>query len=129
MIGSENVEVQNHTYNIHSTRKGRIGCMQRHAESLEKYEQVLADDIISLQNKIFSYTGKLPNTFTYPYGRSSKNTDAIIKELGFQATLSCDYGINLITKDPKSLFGLKRICRSHGVSLRRFLKEAFKTIK
>jgi hypothetical protein len=28
--------------------------------------------------------------------------------MGFEATLTCDYCINIITKNPDDLFGLKR---------------------
>ena len=129
MTDSGYVEVQNHTYNLHKMSNGRIGCMQCHAESAEKYEQLLTDDITKLQNKIFESTGKSPNTFTYPYGKFNNNSELIMKKLGFKATLSCQYGINAIKKDPERLFGLKRICRSHGYNMKKLLKEAQKTIK
>jgi peptidoglycan/xylan/chitin deacetylase (PgdA/CDA1 family) len=129
MLDSGHVEVQNHTYNLHSPGKGRLGSMQKRKESLEDYEKVITDDITKLQRQIESYTGKVPNTFVYPYGKSSKNTVAIIKKLGFKATLSCDYGINIITNNPESLFDLKRICRSHGRPIEKVLTKGFKTIK
>ena len=129
MIDSGNVEVQNHTYNLHAVNKGRIGCAQMSGEALSHYEKIMKDDIGKLQEEITVMTGETPNTFTYPYGRSSKNTDAILKELGFQATLSCDYGVNLITKDANGLYGLRRICRSHGQSVEKVLTEAIKTLK
>lgn len=126
MIASGLVEVQNHTYNLHNYGKGRKGCLQCSNESFEEYEQVLIKDIGKLQSEIFSYTGNLPNTFTYPFGKSSENTEIVIRKLGFQATLSCDYGINLITKDPETLFGLKRICRSHGDTMENIIIKAQK---
>lgn len=121
MQSSGYVEIQNHTYNLHSTNKGRTGCMQRSGESFTQYEQVLTDDIGKFQEEIFLMTGVTPNTFTYPYGKSSKNTDLVLKKLGFKASLSCKYGVNRITKNPDELFGLKRICRSHGKSIKKFL--------
>ena len=129
MIGSGYVEVQNHTYNLHNAKKGRIGCTQMSGESLSHYEKIMMDDVGNFQEKIMSMTGKTPNTFAYPYGRSSKNTDTILKQLGFKATLSCDYGVNLITQDKNGLFGLKRICRSHGQNIEKVLTEAMKTLK
>ncbi|MPM31073.1 hypothetical protein SDC9_77626 [bioreactor metagenome] len=128
MIDSGLVEVQNHTYNLHSI-KGRFGCLQLSSESFEHYEQVLTDDIEKLQNELLIITGSLPNTFTYPYGKKSDSTEKVIKKLGFEATLSCDYGINIITSDPDVLYGLKRICRSHGGDLGKFLKEGQKTLR
>lgn len=129
MVRSGYVEVQNHTYNLHATTKGRIGCMQKSGESLTQYESTIIDDVSKLQEEIALMTGIIPNTFTYPYGRSSKDTDAILKELGFKATLSCDYGVNLITKDPNGLFDLKRIARAHGQSVQKIIADAMKTLK
>lgn len=128
MLDSGCVEVQNHTYNLHKYSKSQIGCKQRANESDADYEKILVEDIGKLQEEITQKTGCTPTTFAYPYGRSSNNTDAILKKLGFKATLTCDYGINNITKDPDCLFGLKRICRSHNQSMGKFLIEAFKTI-
>jgi len=129
MIDSELVEVQNHTYNLHFYNKGRIGCAQISGESLTHYEKIMTEDIGAFQKEITAMTGETPNTFAYPYGRSSKNTDAILKGLGFKATLSCDYGVNLITKDKNELYDLKRIARSHGHSIEKLLPEAMKTLK
>ena len=129
MLDSGCAEVQNHTYNLHKYCKSRIGCKQMPNESDADYEKLLKEDIGKLQEEITDKTGYTPTAFAYPYGKSSKNTDAILKKLGFKATLTCDYGINQITKDPNSLFGLKRICRSHNQSIRKVLAEANKTIR
>lgn len=128
MIDSGFVEVQNHTYNLHGTGNPRFGCMQISYESFDTYHDVLIEDIQKLQEEILFHTNKVPNTFAYPYGKCSENTDIILKELGFLATLSCDYGINLITKDPETLYGLKRVGRAHGASIEKVLQKAYKTI-
>ena len=129
MLDSGYVEVQNHTYNLHSLNNKRVGCMQTSAESFTQYEKILTEDIGKFQEQLTMMTGDTPNTFAYPYGRFNANTDLILKNLGFQATLSCQYGINRITKEPDSLFDLKRICRAHGQSLENVLKEALKTVE
>ena len=128
MLDSGLVEIQNHTYNLHSTTNGRIGCMQKYGESDAHYEQILTEDVNQLQEEMAQNLGITPNTFAYPYGRSSKNTIPILKSLGFKAGLSCDYGVNLITKDPDTLFALKRICRAHSKSAEKMIKEGMKTI-
>lgn len=117
MLDSGPVEVQNHTYNLHEISGGRTGCMRKPGESPERYEKVVADDVGRLQKEIAERTGFTPNTFAYPYGKSSESTDDILKKLGFRATLSCDYGVNLIGGDPDGLFGLRRIERTHGWSV------------
>ncbi|NLJ31151.1 MAG: polysaccharide deacetylase family protein [Clostridiales bacterium] len=123
------VEIQNHTYNLHSDKNGRIGCKQMRGESDAHYEQVLSEDLMKCQEEIRANIGATPNTFTYPYGESSKNTDGILKKLGFQATLTCKYGVNMVGKGQNTLYGLKRICRMHGVSLKKALEEGMKTLK
>jgi peptidoglycan/xylan/chitin deacetylase (PgdA/CDA1 family) len=126
MLASGCVEVQNHSYNLHRIGKSRYGCKQNKSETFSQYEQILKDDIDRLQNEITYMTGVTPTTFTYPYGDYSENTDSVLKKLGFKCTLSCKYGINIITKDPEKLFGLKRICRSHRYGIRKLLKEVMK---
>jgi len=129
MINSGLVELQNHTYNMHINCKGRFGCTQKWGESDEEYEKFIMDDLGKLQDRIKEMTGKLPTAFAYPYGKLSGCTDEILKKMGFKATLSCRYGINVITKNPETLYGLKRICRAHGKNLNNLIKEAMKTLK
>ncbi|PKM62406.1 MAG: polysaccharide deacetylase [Firmicutes bacterium HGW-Firmicutes-21] len=129
MINSGHVEVQNHTYNLHSTRSDRYGCAQKENEAFAIYRDVLAEDINKLQNQLMANSGVTPNTFTYPYGRFNDNTVIIIKELGFKASLSVLYGLNKITKDKECLYDLKRICRSHGVPIEKLLKDVAKTVR
>lgn len=128
MLETGLVEVQNHTYNLHRAGKGRTGCMQMAGESLSHYEEILKNDVGDFQDQLTRMTGCTPNTFTYPYGRFSTNTDPVLKEMGFKATLTCKYGINVIHKGG-DLYGLKRICRSHGNSLKKVMQDASNTIK
>lgn len=119
------VELQNHTYNLHKM-KTRMGCLKAGNESSDQYRQVLSEDIARLQNKLNDIVGVTPNTFNYPYGKYTPESEQIIKALGFKSTLTCDYGINTVTDDPQSLYGLKRICREHGVCISKILKDAAK---
>jgi peptidoglycan/xylan/chitin deacetylase (PgdA/CDA1 family) len=125
MAHSGYVEVQNHTYNLHTSKSERIGCMQADGESFSTYEEVLTADIQKLQDEISAATSTMPTTFTYPYGEFSENTDIILKKLGFSASLSCEYGVNYITKDTSDLFGLKRIRRSYNDNLETRLQDAY----
>lgn len=129
MLQSGLIEIQNHTYNLHSTRAGRVGCKQKRNESAEEYEAVLSDDVMKLQQEIVEMTGNAPTTFTIPYGEYNDNTIDIIKKLGFKAALTCDYGINKLTNDKETLFRLKRICRSHNYPIDELLKDVKKTIR
>lgn len=129
MVNSGLVEIQNHTYNLHTITRKRYGCQKNKGESLEHYEKILTEDLGKLQKEITDRTGTTPNTFAYPYGQDSKDSYPIIKKLGFKASLTCDYGVNIVTKNPEMLYGLKRVCRAHGVPLQKALRDVMKTLK
>jgi peptidoglycan/xylan/chitin deacetylase (PgdA/CDA1 family) len=124
------VEIQNHSYNLHKICNGRYGCGQKSCESIVDYEKILEEDIMLLQDKIQAVINIAPNTFTYPYGKFSDTSEDILKNLGFMATISSTFGMNVIIKNaPDTLFGLKRICRAHNQFIDKLLKHGFATIK
>jgi peptidoglycan/xylan/chitin deacetylase (PgdA/CDA1 family) len=129
MLDSGCVEVQNHSYNLHTVRNGRYGCVRKKDEPLTAYEEVLRMDILKAQGKIYSMTGRIPTTYTYPFGRYNDETDTILRELGIQATLSCRYGINVLTQERPDLYRLRRLCRSHGQNLDALLEETYRKIR
>lgn len=129
MLKAGLIEIQNHTYNLHSTRAGRVGCKQKRGEELTAYEAVLTEDLMKLQQEVVEMTGTAPTTFTIPYGEYNDNTIEIIKKLGFKAALTCDYGVNKITKDKETLYRLKRVCRSHNYPIAELLEDVRKTIR
>lgn len=121
MMDSGYVEFQNHSYNLHASKKGgRLGSKKLAGESLEAYTQMLTEDLSKMQREMTANTGYTPNTFVYPFGAVSKDSLPIIKSLGFQATLTCESQINYITKDPECLFGLGRYLRPSGVSSEKY---------
>ena len=118
------IEFQNHSYNLHSTKKERKGCKKLSSESLETYSNILTKDINKLQEKFSqNCNGYTPNTFTYPFGAISKESIPIIKSLGFKSSLSCTSGVNYITKDSDSLYLLKRNNRKSNISTENFFKK------
>lgn len=124
MLGSGLIEIQNHSYGMHSAAKGRKGSSGKPGESRKAYERALIDDIGSFQERITEMTGKTPNTFTYPFGIVDDNSKKVLMQgIGFQATLSCDEGINYISRDPDCLYRLKRIFRPPNVSCKEFFKK------
>lgn len=44
MVQSGLVEIQNHTYNLHTITRKRCGCQKNKGESLKQYEQVLTEE-------------------------------------------------------------------------------------
>lgn len=123
------VELQNHTYDLHAHTKQRIGCTQSGGESDAAYETLLTEDLTQLQEEMQTHLDITPDTFAYPYGKYGDNTDTVLKKLGFRATLTCDYGVNLITRDPECLYRLKRVARPHGQTIEQVLDGAYKTMQ
>ncbi len=112
MAGSGYVEIQNHTYNMHSIDKGRKGCQKNSSETAEEYKALLAKDIGSMQDKCALELGNVPTVFTYPFGIVSDESLEVIRSLGFKASLSCGEGINILERKPDQLFLLKRCIRT-----------------
>lgn len=126
MLDTGLVEVQNHSYDLHAYTSERHGCMQNPGESDAAYTQLLRADLQRLQDELAEHTGRTPDTFAYPYGKYGDLTDTVLRDMGFQATLTCDWGVNHITRDPDCLYRLGRICRSHDQSLQSVLRRALK---
>lgn len=116
MIISGHVEIQNHTYDMHTYDKGRKGCMETSSENFDVYKSKFIDDVGTLQQHITDYTGITPNTMTYPFGFYSEDSEAIVKELGFKASLTCYEATNQISKDPDCLYKMGRYLRPPGKS-------------
>lgn len=112
MIKSGLVEFQNHSYNLHTTDKGRNGTKKKRGESNEEYRALLNSDLGKLQDAFKTNSNYTPTTFTYPFGSVSNASFDIIKTMGFKASLSCESGMNHITRDPECLYMLKRYLRT-----------------
>lgn len=123
MMDSGMVEFQNHTYNLHGNNPGkRLGAKKLKGESLEQYTELLENDVSQMQREMTAQTGYTPTTFVYPFGAISDASLPILKELGFQATLTCEEKINYITKDADCLYGLGRYLRPAGMSSEEYFK-------
>ena len=117
---SDRWEIQNHSYSCHTYEK-RNGVSQLSNETYDAYEDFLMSDLCYLQDRIAYVTGVTPNTFTYPFGAFSENTDKVLKKIGFKATLSCTEGVSTIKKgDPECLYKLKRHLRPPDKSAEEF---------
>ena len=123
------VELQNHSYGLHCAAGSGWGCDRLPGEGRGAYGERLAADVLRAQERIWEETGQKCSVFTYPYGRYSAESEELLQELGFRATLTCDFGVNRISAGEDCLFGLKRICRGHGADLPALLEEANATLK
>ncbi len=122
MAKSGLVEIQNHTYDLHSRKNGRVGTCKKSWESLENYAAVLSADVMKMQRELKEYSDVTPTAFTYPYGEVCDESKPIIKNLGFKASLTCQYKMNYITRDPESLYCMGRYLRSAGTSSEHYFK-------
>lgn len=129
MIDSGYVEMQNHSYNLHSTSNGRMGVRQKKSEDEAYYKTMLTEDIMKAQNAFKENTSWTPTAFTYPFGAYSTLTEDIIKELGFKGTFSCETRTNAITRDPTCLFGLGRYIRTNKDNSKEFLRKIENSLK
>lgn len=123
LMDTGRIEFQNHTYNLHSNTGKRIGTKKIKGETDEHYKSILKDDILKLQQEFEENTIYTPKCFTYPFGGISNASLDIIKELGFKASLSCEQGINKLTKNPNSLYLLKRYNRPSYISTYNFFQK------
>lgn len=124
---SSYVEIANHTYNLHNNEKGRQGCLPKANENKEEYKNILEKDIKKLQEDITKYTAKTPTTFTYPFGKFNKDTEKIVKDMGFSAILTCEERINIIDINNKDfLYRLGRFNRPHNITTEEFFKNILK---
>ena len=117
------IEVQSHGYNLH----GSAGSGKLKRESADAYHQRLKADLTKLQERCEEHLGQKPNTFCYPLGIIGKGSQAVLEEMGFVASLSCQEGINIITRDEKEcLFKLNRNNRPSGRSVEKVLDSIWK---
>ncbi len=115
MQDSGYVEIQNHSYNMHS-QNNRFGIQQKKGESDSTYKQLLIDDITTAQTLIKDNLNYTPVAFTYPFGIMSNISEETIKSLGFKSSFICEERCNTITKNKESLYMLGRYLRTNKMT-------------
>lgn len=123
------VEVQNHTYDMHKINSPRTGCSKLKNENLEKYKSKISGDLEKAQNLISEKTNFTPTAIVYPFGAFDKNTEKIIKSLGFKASFTCEEKVNIINRNPETLYSLGRFLRPPYISSKKFFKKLEQTHK
>lgn len=115
MASSSNIEIGNHTYNMHKITGDRKGAAPKAGESRQDYKNALISDISITQERVLNATGSVPVVFAWPFGSrpSDGEADILLKEMGFKMTLTSYQKINEIRKGhPEDLLGLKRFLRT-----------------
>lgn len=119
MVASGHIEIQNHSYDMHSDQTRR-GVRKVFGEDEAEYELKIAEDIELLQREINSNLGVTPKAFTYPFGFFNDESEKVVRELGFEVSFSCYERVNTITRDPECLYRLGRFNRPSGPSTKEF---------
>ena len=113
-------EIQSHGYDVH----GKNGAGKRNGESAEIYHARLLQDLRKLHDRCETELEWSPTTFTYPLGVVSKGAQAVLNEMGFVASLSCQEGINTLRQgEPDGLWLMKRVNRAAGRSAETILQK------
>ncbi len=119
MADSGLIEIQNHSYNFHELSPRR-GCLRMSGESESEYAQTFLRDTEQAQQLFVSLGIESPVCYTYPYGARSEETDALVEQYGFAASLSCEEGITCIVRDPACLRCIKRCNRDGRMTTEEF---------
>ena len=123
MMASGLVEFQNHTYDLHTNKQGKVGVKKMAGETDEAYQKRLAGDVVKMQQRMKENTGYEPSCFVYPFGAKSEKTAELIKEMGFRCTFTCESKVNTISRNPESLYELGRFLRTGKKSSAEFCGE------
>ncbi len=125
MADSGYVELQNHSYDLHSLGH-RKGSKKLGGESTDEYQRMLFSDLKKTDTLIYENTGYKPTAFTYPFGFISDESFMVIKEMGYKASISSESGFSSISRENPNLFELKRVNRPHGKTSAEFFKDILK---
>lgn len=120
---SDYIEIQNHSYDMHGNQE-RHGAKKKWNETSEQYKNFFCSDVSKMQQCLEQNSGVCPNTFAYPFGLISEESNDYIKEMGFKASLSCRERENIITQDPNDLYELGRYNRSGLTDTQSIMKKA-----
>ncbi len=118
------IDIQSHTYDLHSNNNGRDGIKKKKDETFEQYSEFLGADASKMKEKMIEFTGKAPVAIAYPFGSFSKESKEILKNCGMKAAFTCEEKVNIIKKaESEWLFGLGRYNRPEGISSESFFKK------
>ena len=121
MSDSGLVEIQNHTYNLHHLDNGRNGAKNNPDENFEEYKNILSNDLLKFNQRMFEEIGKYPESVVFPFGARSKQSIEIVQSLGFKAAFDCEEKINTLSS-PKDLFYIHRFLRPNNMSSKDFFE-------
>ena len=119
---SGRVEIANHSYDMHK-KEGRKGTRRKFGEDEADYYAALVQDVGKTQSLLEQHCGIVPTAFAYPYGSISRESVAVLQEMGFNVLFTCSEKVNMINGDVNQLLSLGRFNRPNGISTERFMKK------
>ena len=114
MAASGMISIQSHSYDMHQLvpyepESPRVGILRREDESKAEYEAAFTEDFTLASGQIEQITGLNPFVYSYPYGRFTRLSERLLKNMGVMVTVTTVAKTNIITKNsPNSLFKLGR---------------------
>lgn len=120
LCDSGRVELQNHSYDFHELSPRR-GCLKKSGEGAQTYERTFREDTQRAQDIFTALGTDEPTCYVYPYGALNDETEELVKALGFEASLGCESGCNVLTRgDSQCLYRMKRYNRDGRRSAQEF---------
>lgn len=124
------VEIGNHTFDMHSNRRGeRYGIRIQFGETAEEYREALFHDIGGLSDRMNEELGGWPEVFAYPFGALCKESRPLLTEMGFRIILACEERVNSLPisagqgwPDDETIV-LGRFNRAHKYSTYQYFKK------
>ena len=122
-IATEDVlEIASHSFDLHQNTGGRVGARKKSGETWEAYTDVLKADDDKIRTALARRGIKI-DCFAFPFGAQNIESDGIMKDLGYTATLSCEEKMNFINKNPQCLYHIRRYNRPYGTSTKEFFRK------
>lgn len=124
IMDTERVEFANHSYNLHNISATRMGTAKNKNENSLDYISLFHQDTQKMQSAFSTNCIFTPYAYIYPLGNFSKESEHVLKKLGFLTTFSCVEGINVLTQgDIDCLYLLKRYNRDGRPSTESFFNK------
>ena len=121
--GTEGLELANHSYYFHRLT-GRKGSARMPGESQSHWQSAFTSDTRALQQAFSDHSLSPPVCYAYPYGQLTAGADALLREMGFRVTLTCnEQRSTVVSGDPDTLLGLGRFNRDGRLSTDAFMKK------
>ena len=115
MAESGVLSIQSHSYDMHQyipyeTGEPRVGAMRKKSESRDEYTAAFIADFTLAADQLEEAVGERPFVYAYPFGRCTRLTEKLLKDMGVTVTLTISARINTVIKGvPESLYRLGRL--------------------